>query len=314
MLKYNGSILKVNNGHSVIGSVTIVTSLRCTLTGSSTIPVTYVINSSGVSETVVVNSDQSVVRELNGGDTITITASCSTGKTFSLKGLSNFSIDSCQWNHKNEGSSVSFTGTVSSSGETEIGYDDYRDKEFTAKCEWVPSDGGAWDYQPGSFVTELSTNCLKSGNWTGDQYVDDIADFTSKSTQTGNWQGGEGGSGWTQYYGNYTGTHYNAGSVFNWDQVLAWSVSYDIEVLNSPTGSMVYVIWGTHKNGGSSRMLRGETTINNVTAGTKITGTFTGSGASNKGPVNAVEFRNTNWNHGTPVNHHGYCIITGVKR
>ena len=314
MLKYNGSILKVNNGQSVIGSVTVVTSLSCTLTGSSTIPMTYVITKSGVSETVVVNSDQSVVRELNGGDTISITASCSTGKTFSLKGLSNFTVNLCQWNHKNEGSSVTFTGTVSSGGEAVIGYDDYRDKQFTAKCEWVPSDGGAWDYQPGSFVTELSTNCLKSGNWTGDQYVDDIADFTSKSAQTGNWQGGEGGNGWAQYYGNYTGTHYAGSSVFNWDQVLGWSVYYDIEVLNSPTGTMVYVIWGTHKNGGSNRMLTGETYIYNVTAGRKITGTYTGSGSSNKGPVNAVELRNGSWNRGTPVNHQGYCIITGVKR
>lgn len=314
MLKYNGSILKVNNGQSVIGSVTIVTSLSCTLTGSSTIPVTYVVTKSGVAETITINNDTPVTRELNAGDTINITCSVGTGKTFSLKGLEGFTVDSCTWNHKGEGSSVSFTGTVSSGGEATIGTDLYRDKEFTAKCEWVPSDGGAWDYQPVSFVTELTTNCLKSGNWNGDQYVDDVADFTSKSTQTGNWQFGEGGNGWAQYYGNYTGTHYEGWNVFNWDQVLGWSVSYDIEVLNSPTGSMVYVIWGTHKNGGSSQMLRGETTINNVTAGTKITGTFTGSGANNKGPVNVVEFRNSNWDHGTPVNHHGYCIITGVKR
>lgn len=305
MLKYNGSILKLPST-AILDYITPPT-LTCTFTGDSTIPMTYSVNG----DTFVVNSDTSVIRTLNVGDQLTIQASSGSGKTFSLKGLENLS-STVTWDHKGTGSSVTYSGIVASGGSTVIGYDSYRNKEFTANCKWWQSNGTCYIYQPELYVDTLSTNCLQSGNWNGNNYVNTVSDFTNKSTKTGGWNSGYGRSGWTQYGSQGSWTGYAASSVFNWDQVLGWTATWYPHIISCNPSTNVYTeVYGTYSSGGSNRLCYEG--YNNYTVGSTVTfGPYTGSGASNKGPVLCFSIGRGTSNNS--VNHEGICTIVGVKR
>lgn len=279
--------------------------LECTFTGDSTIPMTYSVNG----DTFTVNNGSSVSRTLQIGDTLTITASSTTGKTFSLKGLDNFN-STVTWNHKGAGSSVSYSGIVTSAGTAIIGYDNYRDKSYTANCAWYPSTDtyNCYNYQPGGWINSLTTNCLQSGYWTGDTYVTDVADFTSKSISSNSNGGGYGNRGWGDYRIDST-PRWSASSVFNYDQVLGWSVTYNVHNISCNASSFDMIIWGTHANGGNNRRL---TTVT-FTTGNTATYTFTGSGVNNKGPHLCVEQGSTSTSTRN-MSHEGTFVITGVKR
>lgn len=306
MLKYNGSILKLPS--TAILDYVAPPTLTCTFTGDSTIPMTYSVNG----DTFTVNTDTSVIRTLNVGDQLTIQASSGSGKTFSLKGLENLS-STVTWDHKGTGSSVTYSGIVASGGSsTVIGYDNYRDKEFTATCKWWPSNGTCYIYQPALYVDTITTNCLKSGNWNGNTYVDDVVDFTNKSTKTGGWNSGYGSSGWTQYGSQGSWTGYEASSVFNWDQVLGWTATWYPYVIScSPITNVYTAVYGTYSSGGSNRLCY-QGYMNHTIGVTETFGPYTGSGASNKGPVLCYSMGQGSNNRN--VSHEGSCIITGVKR
>ena len=284
--------------------------LECTFTGDSTIPMTYSVNG----DTFTINNGSSVSRTLNVGDTLTITASSTAGKTFSLKGLDNFN-STVTWNHKGEGSSVSYSGIVTGAGETVIGYDSYRDKEFTAKCPWFRGGGsGCNDYQPALYVDELNTNCLSDNNWKGTVYITDVSDFTSVTQKTSNWNWGYGNRGWANYGSQASWTGWDASSVFNWDKVLNWSVTWTANIISCGLTSGYMTIYGTHKNGGTSRVLYSSTSYTYPIGQTTNYGPYTGSGSNNKGPVLCFEVGRGSGSSYNPVEHEGYCVITGVKK
>lgn len=307
-LQYNNRTILNPNRNAYIGFIETINNLNITLNGNSTLPMTYSIN--GTSFTV--NDGNLVSRQLSVGDTLSISATSTSGKTFSIKGLEHFNVTSCTWNHKGNGSVLSLTAILlSGSKDTiDIGFDDYRNKSYTANCAWYPSTDtyNCYNYQPGGWITSLSTNCLQSGYWHGDTFVTDVADFTTKTISSNSNGGGYGKSGWTNY--RYDSTpRWSASSVFNYDQVLDWSVTYNVHNISCNANSFEMIIWGTHASGGNNRRL---TTVT-FTKGNTATYTFTGSGANNKGPHLCVE-QGSSSTSTRNMSHEGTFVITGTKR
>ena len=303
-LQFNGRTILNPNRNAYVGFIEPYTKLNITLNGNSTLPMTYSIN--GTSFTV--NDGNLVSRQLSVGDTLTISATSTSGKTFSIKGLEHFNVTSCTWNHKGNGSVLSLTAQLLSgaSDVIAVGFDDYRDKSFTANCEWYGTTNtyNCYDYQPNAWVTSLTTNCLQSGYWKGSTYVTNIADFTTISISSNSNGWGYGSSGWTNYRIDST-QRWSASSIFKYDQVFNWSVNYNVHLISCNASKPSYIIWGT---GSSYRINQG-----NITTGSTINITATGNGSNNKGPHMCVEIGGGSTSTRN-MSHEGTVVITGIKR
>lgn len=274
--------------------------------GNSNIPMTYTIN--GTSFTVNDGTLHDVT--LHTGDTLNITATSQTGKTFSLKGLEFFTVTSCVWNHKSNGSTVNLTATFTGTGtdNKEIGFDLYRDKEYTAYGSWRPAtDTGAYDYQPGSYIDTITTNLLKSGDWCGTDYLTDITDFTDVAMNENSNGGGYGSHGWGDYRIDAT-PRYQCSKVFAVSKIVSCHAAYHIVHLSGGgTGSTVYVqMWGASSSGGSSTM--GSFSMTRL--GT-IDVEYDSS--SYRTPVLCVEIGGTASSN-APMSHEGTVILTGIMK
>lgn len=305
VLKYNGSILKVNHGASTIG-YNGPTSAVFVFDAVSNVPVSYTITSSGVTDTFSVTYGSPVSKTVNVGDIITIAASSPSGKTFSLKGLECFAVSSATWNHKNAGSSVALTATYSggATDNTVIGSDNYRDKSFTAHCIWKGATrSDCYDYQPGQTIDSITTVMVKDGYWK-DTYTDTVADITTKSMTEQN-GGGYGASGWTNYRVDPT-LGYNASQVFDLSTTVSMSANYYVHNLSAGSSSFRMIIWGKSSSGSSSQMLS-----TNISRG--YTGTYSFSSNSSRSCLLCVEMGGTSSSL-APMSHEGYVDVVGVLK
>ena len=301
MLKYNGSILRLPS-MAIVGDVVPYQSVK--LIGSTSTPVYFSLSNGG---TYTVTSEQDI--RLYKGDSLTISAHSIQGKTFSLQGLDYCDVSNVTWNHKSyTGSYVTANATLTGTSNSTLylGLSNERDKQYSAYCVWPSSTNQAAcsNYQPGIYVSTISSNCHGNGYW-HDNDCTDFEQLTSASKGTCE-RGGNGTKGWTTYDGGVSDV-YIASDVFGWNKVQHWSAHMNMTNITAAAASPVYLFWGNTSAGnqtnqrmyGSGTYARGSTKTVDIER----------DGLTGAGCPYCIENQN-----GRPVNHYGWYTFTANMR
>lgn len=305
-LQYNSMTLAYPGWNGYVGyELQVPQQFR--LVGSTATPVTFDF-SDGQSYTVTGTQDVTV----NKGTQVTITAHSIRGKTFSLQGLDNFTISNVAWNHKTyTGSYVTADATLTSvnSNIIQLGLSDERDKQYSAYCVWPSSTNQAAcnNYQPGVYVSAISSNCHSNGYW-HDNNCTDFEQLTSASKGTCN-RGGNGTKGWTTYDGGVSNV-YVVEDVFGWNKIMEMSAHLNMTNITAGGSNVSYIIWGNTSAGGTTNQRR--YLDGSYSRGGTMTANITKNGLTGAGCIYCIE--NTYNNSTRPVNHKGWYSITANMR
>lgn len=277
--------------------------------GDSTLPMTYSINGNSF----VVN-DGYTIKNLKIGDVVTIEASSVANKTFSLRGLENFTLNGCTWNHKSSGSIVSANATFNNLVDTTIGYDDYRDKRFSAYCSYDMSTSSQIcdDYQPGMYVLDISSNCLKDNYYNGTDFATEVSCISNAGKSTGYRQGWSKEEDWGQRGPENQEPRYMVSNVLGWQKVGAWEENLTVTLteLNSNKSSTRFYAYDTNSAGGSRRIWK---SIPSFYPYAPSSWYNTRNGYKGYGPTYVVELGNNSKGY-APLNHSGFMTCSGILR
>lgn len=276
--------------------------------GDSTLPMTYSINGNSF----VVN-DGYTIKNLKIGDVVTIEASSVANKTFSLRGLDNFTLNGCTWNHKSSGSIVSANATLNSLVDTTIGYDDYRDKRFSAYCSFdmCTSSQIADDYQPGLYVVEISSNCLKDNYYNGVDFATDVSCISNANKSTGYRTGWSQENGWAQYGPENQTPQYMVNNVLGYSKVGLWEEQMTVTLteLKSTQSKIGFYMYDNFSAGGTKRRWKsGYASLNQTSSWHNSKNGYNGYG-----PTYCSEMGRGAGDY-NPVNQSGFMTCSGILR